>query len=812
MSTQPSQLRQPATLVEQFRDALAQGVCAHPPITPKSTFDPEYSLWRFLALLHRRPTPTLDHGILLRQAVRWSGGRLFAGACSPALASVGEACGVTLTGARDLVAEPYHPAWAVDDDRAFDPAPEIAIPEETVLAEPWLWSLAQGAMTTWHSPAQKEACWQALTAKAGSTTLLGLPTGAGKSLTFQLAARFSAGVTVVVVPTTALAIDQCLAAQHILSDYSHLGPRYYSSNDPSSDPASVREALRSGACRLLFTSPEACVSGSLRYIIDELAAAGRLGHLVVDEAHIIDSWGGHFRVAFQLLAVRQKQWLDLSHGKLRTLLLSATFTPYCLDLLKTMFGSGAWTEFAAQRLRPEINYFRRGFALASDRDAALLDALHHLPRPLIIYVTEVDEAIRLRDHIRDAGFAETECFHGDTNGADRRRLLVAWRRNEIEIMVATSAFGMGVDKADVRAVIHACFPESVHRYYQEVGRGGRDGATAIALWMPAIPADRATATALLPKMLGPQLIGLRWRTMLEDATDEDEGILSIPTNAKHDLLMGGRSYGENIRWNKRLLLMMARAGLVELVDLSFEEDAAAPDGRVERVRLRCQFPPADPGLAAMLKMPRERDLRAAKDGVESLDQYLRGDRKICRLLRRQYGPDTIVACGGCIACSHQPRDRYSVPLLDFDPLPQTKPRLDVVATQILSSGEQAMRRLSDRLAALIADHGRTHILLAPTLHPAMIAALGARLPRNGSDLYRLDSACEIGRLVIDPSTHLVAVHDRTPDRTMLGLRAGDRVSHLMPKDAVITDANDRVLLTHEGASFYPSYDEWRTHL
>lgn len=808
LSGQPS----PASLAQQFREALASGVAAHPPLAAVSTWDPEYPMWRFLTLLHRRPTPSRDHGVLLRQAVRWAGGALFAGSWTPALAAVGQACGVTLTGARDLVATPYHPTWSTDDARAFDPSPELAIPAETVLAEPWLWSLDQGAMKTWHSPAQKEACWQALTAKPGSTTLVGLPTGAGKSLTFQLAARFSSGVTIVVVPTTALAIDQCLAAQQILSDFSHLGPRYYSSNDPASDPASVREALKTGTCRLLFTSPEACVSGSLRSLIDELAAAGRLSRLVVDEAHIIDSWGGHFRVAFQLLAIRQKQWLDLSGGKLRTLLLSATFTPYCLDLLKTMFGSGSWQEFAAQRLRPEINYFRQGFALAGDRDAALLEALDRLPRPLIIYVTEVEEAIRLRERIRDVGFAETECFHGDTKGADRRRLLVAWRRNEIEIMVATSAFGMGVDKADVRAVVHACFPESVHRYYQEVGRGGRDGATSIALWMPVVPADRAVASGLLPRMLGADLIGIRWRTMLEAAADEDEDILSIPTNAKHDRLMGGRSYGENIRWNKRLLLMMARAGLIDLVDLAFEEDASVPEGRIERVRLRCRFPPADPGLAAMLKTPRERDLRAAREGVDALDQYLRGEKKICRLLRRQYGPNTIMACGGCPACSHQPRDRHSVPLLDFDPRPATAPRLDVVATQILSSGHQAMGRLADRLAALIADHGITHIILTPALHPEMIASIGARLPRNGTVLYRLDSAAEIGRLVIDASAHVIAVHDRSPDRALLGLKAGGRVSHLMPKDAVITDANDRVLLTHEGASFFPSFDEWRTHL
>ena len=134
-----------------------------------------------------------------------------------------------------------------------------------------------------------------------------------------------------------------------------------------------------------------------------------------------------------------------------------------------MYGGANWQQFACQRLRPEISYFRSGFTVSDDREAALIKALHHLPRPMILYVTKVVEAKRLHRVLVETGFAETECFHGDTSGSDRRRLLQAWRGDKIEIMVATSAFGMGVDKADVRAVVHACYPENVSRYYQ----GGR---------------------------------------------------------------------------------------------------------------------------------------------------------------------------------------------------------------------------------------------------------------------------------------------------------------------------------------------------
>ena len=815
MPTVPHATKEP-TLADAFRDAIRSGVA--PEVFPqaRTTWHPEYAQWRFLSLLKRCPTATLDHGVLLRQAIRWSGDRLFVGDWEKALAVQARKCGVELTASGDLTTSAYQPNWlnweAWTAGKGLDEVPEMAIPEESLPAEPWLWSLADGQMRRWHSPAQKEACWQALTAPLGSTTLLGLPTGAGKSLSFQLAARFSSGVTIIVVPTTALAIDQYLAARSILADYPHLGPRYYSSNDPNSDPAAVRAALRDGSCRLLFTSPEACVSGSLRAVIDNLAEAGRLDMLVVDEAHIIDSWGGHFRVEFQLLALRRRQWLELSGGKLRTLLLSATFTPSCLALLQAMFGDSLWRQFACQRLRPEISYYRNGFNLEADRDAALIEALKHLPRPLILYVTEVAQAEHFRDVLRDAGFVQTESFHGETKGADRRRLLLDWRENRIEIMVATSAFGMGVDKADVRTVVHACFPENVHRYYQEVGRGGRDGAKSIALWMPWTAKDRSIASSLLPRMLGADLIKLRWQTLYAAARDEADGVLSMPTNAKHARLIGGRSYGENIRWNKRLLLMMARAGLIELVDLVYEDDENEREGFLERVHLRCNFIPGDPEIADRLKEPRQRELAESRRGLEALDHYLDGSAKICRLLRREYGSDTIIACGGCPACRDLPFDRYSVPILDFDPAPPTHPTLEVVVSQVHSSGTKGLTQLADDVVDLIIDHHRSYFLFANDLAEPITAAIGARLPPQSRNLYRLDDANTLGRIWIDPRTHIIAFHGRTPDRSMLRLRAGARISHIFPKDAQITDANDRVLLIHDGASFFPSFAHWRTQI
>lgn len=798
------------SLTQLLRSAVNTGTA---PLTlpgPGSTSNLDYACWRFLKRLQTNPTPTLDHGVLLRQVVRWAGGQFFVGGWHAAIAAVAQRCDVTLSAVGDLTAEPFRPDWLEEAwpvGLGLDELPVSALPDEKLPAEPWLWSLAHGTRQTWHSPAQKEACWQALTAPRGSTTLLGLPTGAGKSLCFQLAARFSTGTTIVVVPTTALAIDQYLAAEELLADFAHLGPRYYSSNDAKSDPASVRAALRDGSCRLLFTSPEACVSGSLRVIIDELAEAGRLDTLVVDEAHIIDSWGGHFRVEFQLLALRRAQWFEASGGNLRTLLLSATFTPQCLTLLKELFGQPSWRQFASQRLRPEIAYYRAPFVNADQRHAALIEALHHLPRPLILYVTKVEDAETFAATLAAEGFEATRCFHGETAGNDRRRLLEAWRANEIDIMVATSAFGMGVDKGDVRAVIHACYPENVHRYYQEVGRGGRDGARSVALWLPLLPQDRNVAKSLLPTMLGERKIDLRWQTMVDAAREDEDGVLDIPTNAKHDELMGGRSYGENIRWNKRLLLMMARANLLGFDNLSIEDDETEFEGRVERVRVITNFSRLTSSVAPLLMEQRQRELDAAASGIDALAKYLDGTAKICRLLRREYGDETIIACGGCFACRDHGFDVGVVPFLEFDPSRPTKPEIDIVATDLTTDGKKAMSLLAELVGDLVDQQGVSQFLCDPSLRAPLIAALSNSYGPRG--LYRIDTSDTINRLIIDAASQVVAIHGDQVDRALLRARAGRRISHLFMRNAPITDPNGRILLHHEGAQFFPAIKDWR---
>ena len=371
------------------------------------------------------------------------------------------------------------------------------------------------------------------------------------------------------VPTVALAIDHWRNAQRVLEKVPGVNPLYYAAGDPGADPAVILAQVEEGATRLLFTSPEACVSGRLRGALHSAAARGWLDSLVIDEAHLVDTWGMEFRADYQVLSALRRQWLSVPDSRVRTLLLSATFTPECRELLRVLFGEDGedWREFVSQRLRPELTYYVQRFNQRPDRDRALLDCMWHLPRPTLVYTTEVDEARRIAEVLKDEGFNDVGCFHGETRADRRRALLDRWRRDELDVVVATSAFGLGVDKHDVRSVVHACFPQDLHRYYQEVGRGGRDGYSAICVLLPTAH-DERVAEELAPILLRERKIQGRWNGLWATRrASSAEHVWHIRLDAKPIYLAGSRTGKQHINWNKRLLLQLVRARLLELRDV-----------------------------------------------------------------------------------------------------------------------------------------------------------------------------------------------------------------------------------------------------
>jgi ATP-dependent DNA helicase RecQ len=621
---------------------------------------------------------TADNAALLRQVIQWygkEGGKIdcpwdikenqqFFQYC--------EKAGISLNSSGLLEASSFSPDW-FNETNASDPSEhpnerrfDIPIP-----GEQYLQTLG---FTYWQCGAQKEAVWRAITAERGSSSVISLPTGTGKSLCFQLAVRLSKGLTIVIVPTVALAIDHFNSAKEIFENQSKkVNPIFYESDDPMG----VVDHIRNGTTQLVFSSPEACVSGRLKSAIEKCLEEDRLDYLVIDEAHIIETWGVDFRVDFQLLGGLQKKWLEKFNDCFRTIFLSATYTTKSLSTLKAMFGGKNWQEFISLRMRPEMDYYVNKFDDKELQKNAVMDCAWQLPRPMIIYATKKDDAKKLYDELKIEGFQRVACFHGDTKRNDRRNILDKWRNNEIDIIVGTSAFGLVVDKADVRTIVHACWPENIDRYYQEVGRSGRDGYSANCFLLPTNQ-DRKTATGIAPKVLSDDdTINQRWDALWQSAekVDQTSNATRLPkylllTAKKRVDLLGTRTWTENVKWNKRLLLMMHRTGLIEITDLVYSRPSSeeVEDLGEEKIEICLKNLNPNEPISKLLEAERKKTKDHIVLGLNAVDDLISGkDYPPCEIIRNFYSGTSgrpLRSCGTCWKCRENSNDRAGFSHLD----------------------------------------------------------------------------------------------------------------------------------------------------
>lgn len=789
--------------------STAEGACAE---KPRKSHTLDYAIWRFLCAWASDPNLGSDHAVLLRQIARWRHGGFFVGRLPAALAEYSAQAGFAVTPAGELIAEPFAPSWLSDDhidtEEGIDAKPRMRRCAEDIPAEHYLRSVGYDH---WHSQAQKEAAWQALTSPAGTTTLIALPTGSGKSLCFQLLSRFGTGLTVVIVPTIALAIDQWRSAREVLGNIPDMNPHYYASDDHNLNPDTVVSDVREGRTRLVFTSPEACVSGRLRYVLEDAARKHRLENLVVDEAHIIESWGAYFRVDFQMLSTLRRTWLQLSDNTLRTFLLSATFTPQSRSVLQKLFGDGSdcWREFVSQRLRPEMTYYLHKFRSEEARTEALRDCAWRLPRPAIFYTTEVEEAKRLYDLLtREEGFRRVGCFHGETRAAERRSLLARWRSDKIDVMVATSAFGLGVDKSDLRAVVHACLPENIHRYYQEVGRGGRDGASSISLLIPT-DRDVEVAKGLAPKLLSEEIAQQRWESMWQThvPVSIDEHVYEISAEARRAELLGTRTWNENVKWNKRLVLQLLRAGKLELLGVDYRKDSDDEDA-MEWLKVRLHFPPTWHRVGASISEQREEEMRAANSSLSQMLEYLDGHRPVCRILKRLYGAQTQRVCGGCRVCRREGRTFGSCPRLEFVISPPGNLTRHVVTDMPNPVQPSGAALLRTRLRRIV-EHKQIRRFGCPPTHQALLLGLfGQAFHDDDNDIYRLDTLSAETPFDVRPEEVIAFFHIDQLYREALSFTMGREVVHLVCAGVNYMDVNGRYPGESEGWVLHPSPDYW----
>lgn len=418
---------------------------------------------------------------------------------------------------------------------------------------------------------QREAVRAAFLMPGGSTLIVNLPTGAGKTLVFQLPALTWAsegGLTFVVVPTVALARDQEDRFRELLAQHQQAVawsgiPLAYFGGLEESLKSDIRSAIRNGGTPIVFASPEAA-TGVLRGPLFDAARKGRLRLFAIDEAHIISQWGQQFRPEFQSIAGLRDALLDAcpQEARFRTLLLTATLTPETYQTLQQLFGKNNSQMVSATSLRPEPGYLISSPGNEPERCEHVLEAIRHLPRPLILYTTLREHAENWYAILRNNGFRRLSLVRGgDLADADGERILRDWRDRALDVIVATSAFGLGVDQSEVRSVVHACLPENIDRYYQEVGRSGRDGSASVAL-LVSTPQDVHTAEGLArEKLISVDRAFERWEAMwVHRRNNDDENyILSLDERPPDIHDTGVR----NAAWNLRTLVLMGRTGLIE---------------------------------------------------------------------------------------------------------------------------------------------------------------------------------------------------------------------------------------------------------
>lgn len=298
---------------------------------------------------------------------------------------------------------------------------------------------------------------------AGRDTIGLLPTGGGKSITFQVPAMMLPGITVVITPLISLMKDQVdnLRERDICAVCIHSGMA-------GAERSVALERARQGMAKLVYISPERAVTEGF---IAEMRSWS-VSLLVVDEAHCISQWGYDFRPPYLKLAELRQTLPGVP-----ALALTASATPEVVADIARRLEMNSPAIFSRSFSRENISYVVRDSA---QYPYALHQALAHTSGSAIVYVRSREKTAKIAAELKAAGFS-ADFYHAGLEAHVKTERQEDWKSGKTRIIVATNAFGMGIDKPDVRLVVHLDVPPSLEEYYQEAGRAGRDGKESYAL-------------------------------------------------------------------------------------------------------------------------------------------------------------------------------------------------------------------------------------------------------------------------------------------------------------------------------------------
>ena len=306
----------------------------------------------------------------------------------------------------------------------------------------------------------------------GKDSVVLMPTGGGKSICYQLPALLDQGQTLVISPLVSLMQDQ-------VNQLNQRGIKsmFFESLGGKNDIYRQLENARNGNFKLIYCSPERLTSGEFLHQIEKLSIKG----IAIDEAHCISEWGHDFRPAFRLIKNLRPLFPQTPF-----MALTATATPKVLKDISTTLGLIHPKIFSKSFERENIQY---QVSYAEDKMGSLKKLLTNSPgESIIIYCRSRSKTENTAQQIQRWGL-KAGFYHGGLEARQKKQGLEDWKNEIRPIMVATNAFGMGIDKSNVRKVIHLIMPESMESYYQETGRAGRDGLPSEGILL-VHPADK----------------------------------------------------------------------------------------------------------------------------------------------------------------------------------------------------------------------------------------------------------------------------------------------------------------------------------